>query len=84
MAQAAVKDTRPYTRFQTRPMCGALGAEILGLDLSKPLDEGLKAELRRAFLDNLVLVIRDQKLTERQQIDFTAAFGNEVMRQPTG
>jgi taurine dioxygenase len=75
MAQAAVQETRPYTRFETRPMCGALGAEVIGLDLSKPIDDTLKAELRRAFLDNLVLVVRNQKLTERQQIDFTAVFG---------
>ncbi len=65
----------PYKTFRLRKVAGALGAEIMGVDLSQPIDEALKAELRRAFLENLVLVLRGQRMTERQQIDFTSVFG---------
>jgi taurine dioxygenase len=52
-----------------------LGAEISGVDLSKPLDDGTFATLSKAFFDNEVVVIRDQKLTPEQQIAFTKRFG---------
>lgn len=52
-------------------LTGALGAEISGLDLSKPVDEARFAFLHQALLDHQVLVFRDQKL-EREHI---AAFG---------
>ena len=52
-----------------------LGAEIGGVDLSKPLDEGTFAALSKAFFDNEVVVIRGQNLTPGQQIAFTKRFG---------
>ena len=66
---------RRYTRFGLRKVSGALRAEVTGVDLTQPFDDELKAQLRQAFLDNLVLVLRGQKMTERQQIDFTSIFG---------
>lgn len=52
-----------------------LGAEISGVDLSRPLDDDTFAQVARAFYDNEVVVFRNQKLTPEQQIAFTRRFG---------
>jgi taurine dioxygenase len=52
-----------------------LGAEILGVDLSRPLDDGAFARLSEIFFEHQVVVFRDQKLTPSQQIGFTRRFG---------
>jgi taurine dioxygenase len=52
-----------------------LGAQISGVDLSRPLDDGTFAQVRDAFFDNEVVFFRNQKLTPEQQIAFTRRFG---------
>lgn len=64
-----------YERIEVRPVAGALGAEIGGLDLARPLDERALAELRRAFAEHLVIFFRDQTITPAQQIAFARRFG---------
>jgi len=62
--------------FEIRDLPEILGAEILNLDLSQPLDEGDFARIRRRLADRAVLVFRDQeKLTPEQQIAFSRRFG---------
>ena len=58
-----------------RPLSNALGAEVIGLDVSRPLDDSDFARVHKAHLDHHVLVFRDQRLTPRQQIDFSRRFG---------
>lgn len=57
------------------PISGALGAEVSGIDLSAPLDEGTVAEIRRAFLEHHVLFFRDQDLSPEAQVRFGCCFG---------
>lgn len=52
-----------------------IGAEVLGLDLSKPLDEAAFRQIVDAFHENAVIVFRDQKLTADKQIAFSRRFG---------
>ncbi|WP_407310020.1 TauD/TfdA dioxygenase family protein [Pseudomonas sp. nanlin1] len=61
--------------FEVRPLAGAVGAEIIGLDLSQPLNEADFARVHRAHLDYHVVVFRDQRITPQQQIDFSRRFG---------
>jgi taurine dioxygenase len=61
--------------IEIRPLSEALGAEVLGLDLSEPLDDATFALLHKAHLDHLVLVFRDQRITPQQQVDFSRRFG---------
>ena len=61
--------------IEIRPVAGALGAEIRGVDLSRPLGNSASAAVHRAFHDHLVLFFRDQRLTPEQQMDFTRLFG---------
>ena len=63
------------TRIEVRPTSGALGAEILGIDLSQPLDDGAVAEIRASFNEHGVVFFRDQKLTPEQHIGFAERFG---------
>lgn len=62
--------------FEINPLSDALGAEIIGLDLSDSIDEETFAMVHQAHLDFLVLVFRDQKITPDQQIAFSRRFGD--------
>lgn len=58
-----------------RPLSGALGAEIGGVDLSRPLDGALAGAIRQALLDHLVVFFRDQDLSPAQLVAFGRHFG---------
>lgn len=64
-----------YRRIDVRPIAGALGAEVLGVDLSQPLDDATFAEIEHAFHDRLVLFFHDQQLTPEQHLAFSRRFG---------
>jgi taurine dioxygenase len=66
--------TDDYQRIRVEPIAGALGAEIEGVDLAD-LDDETFAEIRRAFLDHLVVFFRDQTLTPEQHKAFGRRFG---------
>jgi len=53
----------------------ALGAEVGGVDLSRPLSADTLAAVRGAWLQHLVLRFRDQRLSDPQLIAFSRQFG---------
>ena len=57
----------------------ALGAEIVGLDLSQPMDDETFAEVNEAFLAHQVLCFRKQRLSPENQIAFSRRFGRVVV-----
>ena len=61
-----------------RRIAGALGAEVQGVDLAKPLSQQQVAELRRAWLEHLVLFFRGQALTPEQFMAFARAWGEPI------
>ena len=61
--------------IEVRKLGQHCGAEITGVDLSKPLDAQTFEEVSRAFFDHEVAVFPGQKLTPEQQIAFTRRFG---------
>ena len=63
------------SHLAVRPVGGPLGAEVFGLDLTRPLPPADFARIHRAHLDHHVLVFRDQRITPRQQIEFSRRFG---------
>ena len=67
-----------YRMIEVRPLSGSIGAEIQGVDLSRELGQETFAEIHQAFLDHLVLVFRDQRLTPERQIAFAARFGPPI------
>jgi taurine dioxygenase len=75
LAMESTAEAAPYHRITVRRLSGALGAEIGGVDLSKPIDDATVSEIRRAFLDHSVIAFRDQDLAPDRQIAFTEIFG---------
>jgi len=75
----ATLDRRPDTAgtdtLQIRPLPGSFAAEVLGLDLDRPLDDASFARLHRAHLAHPVLVFRDLRITPAQQVAFSRRFG---------
>ena len=77
-------DTTSRQDFDIRPLNAPLGAEVLGLDLSRPIGTANLARVHRAHLDHHVLVFRDTHITPAQQTDFSRRFGElqiHVLRQ---
>ncbi len=62
-------------RFHIRPFDAPLGAEVLGLDLTRPLGDEDFARLHQAHLDHHVLVFRDQRITTDQHLQFSRRWG---------
>ncbi|MFF4271791.1 TauD/TfdA dioxygenase family protein [Streptomyces sp. NPDC001536] len=58
------------------------GAEIDGVDLTRPVDDLTAGELRRAFAEHKVLVFRGQHLTPDQQVEAVRIFA-EPFDHPT-
>jgi taurine dioxygenase len=52
-----------------------LGAEIRGIDLSRPLDESTVAGIKDTLHRHKVVVLREQRLTPEQQIAFGGRMG---------
>jgi taurine dioxygenase len=67
--------------FTVEPVAGALGAEITGIDLAKPLSDETLAALRRAWLEHGVVFFRDQELSPAAFLAFARRFG-EVIEYP--
>ena len=65
-----------YQKIRVEPLAGALGAEISGIDLAKPLDAGAVDEIRRAWLEHQVLFFRDQPLSVDEHKAFARRFGD--------
>jgi len=53
-----------------------IGAEIRGVDLSRPVDDALFREILDAFHSHEVVVFRDQQLNPEQHISFSGRFGD--------
>jgi taurine dioxygenase len=64
-----------YASIQVEKVTPLAGAEIRGVDLSKPLDERTFKEIHAALIDNGVIFFRDQHLTPEQQKAFGRLFG---------
>lgn len=60
--------------LQVIPSGAALGAEIV-IDLSKDMDDATFKQVEDAFHDNIVVVFRNQNLTNKQHIAFSRRFG---------
>ena len=61
--------------FTVSPLSDALGAEIIGLDLSRPFTPPVVEALRDAFHEHLILLFRGQDISWEQQIAFAGQFG---------
>lgn len=61
--------------FETRPLTPTIGAEIRGLDLSKPLSDETVEEVRQVWLSHVIAVFPEQEVDDDQHIAFSRRFG---------
>ena len=61
--------------LQIIPSGSAVGAEVQGVDLSKPIPEAVEQALRAAWSEHLVLLFRDQQMTSAQYLRAASVFG---------
>ena len=66
-----------------RPLAGHIGAEILGPDLTQPLEPEVIAEIRATLLKWKVVFFRDQHLSQSQHLAFGRQFGEPTPAHPT-
>jgi alpha-ketoglutarate-dependent taurine dioxygenase len=78
---AIYDNPQKFKRIQVRPMNSTIGAEIRGVDLSRPLDEATWQEVRQAFADYLVVYFPNQPITHEQHLAFSERFGS-LMAMP--
>ena len=58
-----------------RPLSYALGAEVQGVDLARPLSNSEFDQIHSQFLERGILLFRKQKITREQHIAFSRRFG---------
>jgi taurine dioxygenase len=61
--------------YAITPLSEHTGAEVLGIDLSEPVDEAARKDLNGAFTDRSVLVFREQHLSPHQLVAAVGLFG---------
>ena len=54
--------------FKSEKLSPTIGLQIWGVDPSRPLSDAVIAALRHAWLDNLVIFLRDIEITPAQQL----------------
>ena len=64
--------------IEVRPLAGALGAEIFGVELAADLSEEVVAAIRRVWLEHLVVFFRDQPLPPDRFLQFARRFGQVI------
>ncbi len=67
--------------MKVRKLAYALGAEVLDVDITKPLDDETIRAIRAAWLENLVLVFRGREITHERHIAFSRYFGELELHQ---
>lgn len=63
-----------YETITVKPLAGALGAEIGGVDLRRPLGNRQRSEIHDAFLAHCAIYIRDQELDGDDMLRFARYF----------
>lgn len=61
-----------------RPVAGAIGAEIDGVDLAENLPGEAIRAIRQALLDHCVIFFRDQNLSSERYLAFAKRFGEPI------
>ena len=67
-------------QIEVRPLSNAIGAEILGVDLQKPLGAEVAKTIEEAWYKFVIILFRNQKITLEQQNDFAINFGKVAIR----
>jgi taurine dioxygenase len=69
-------DIQVTPNIRVTPLSPACGAEIGGVDLSKPLSVGQVQAIKDAWNKHIVLVFRGQQVSQEDQLRFASYFGD--------
>ncbi len=61
--------------IEVRPLTPQIGAEVFGVDITKPMGNADFDAVQQAFLDHLIIVFRDQPLNDDQLMTLGRQFG---------
>ena len=85
--QPSKANERFVNRIDINKVSDVAGAEILNINLSKPLPKFALEKIMKAFTQHHVLIFRQQNLSKIEQEGFTRNFGEierHVGRLPNG
>ena len=68
--------TLAATRLKIRKLHPAIGAEVTGVDLGRPLDRESAAEIHDAWMRHHVLVFPEQPISDEQHVAFSRNFAD--------
>jgi alpha-ketoglutarate-dependent sulfate ester dioxygenase len=71
----AERASTTHSFFDLKPLQPTIGAELLGIDLSKPLSDEARDAIKAAILQYRVVFFRDQTLDAEQHELFASRFG---------
>lgn len=77
MPQSTAKSSET---LQSRQLSPYIGAEVLGIDLSQPLNDEIAQAIRDLWEESSVLLFRNQTLTDDDHVRFVELFG--TIQQP--
>ncbi|WKK24389.1 TauD/TfdA family dioxygenase [Streptomyces olivoreticuli] len=84
MSEAAAATDPAIAGLDVRPMATRIGAEIHGVDLSGPLDDGVVDAIWSAVLRWKVVFFRGQRLDHAGHVAFARRFGDPVVSPSRG
>jgi taurine dioxygenase len=64
-----------YSQIDVQPISPRVGAEIHGVDLTRPISDQVFSEIENAYREYGVIFFRDQTLTPEQHVSFARKFG---------
>lgn len=71
----AMPTRSPYRHIDVSPLTPTIGAVVEGVDLAQPMDDAVFEEVHRAWMEHLVLFMREQDMTPEQHLAFGRRFG---------
>ena len=78
----ALRSENAATGFEVRKLNPALGAQVRGIDMRRPLDPATLQALHAAWMQHHVLVFPGQSITDEEHVAFTRHFGEvEIFHQ---
>ena len=80
-ATTRTSTTGPWSALEIVPLHPVIGAEVRGVDLTRPVDAATQAVLAKAFEDHVVLVFRGQDLSDADQLAAGEIFGKVSVRK---
>ena len=71
-----------YATIEVTPVTTRIGAQVDGVDLTRPITDEQRDEIRAALVRHLVLFFRDQDLDDDQHVAFASHFGEVAPSTP--